>query len=329
MGKIGDLQNLSDFTVQIRSCYSANSIIGTGILVSMDGKIVTCTHVLESAAEVGTPEELNDIAVPVYMQQVPNCDTNSLQAKVIDFLPSTDDDIALLQLVDDKITIEPKNVAVLGKAKSSENKKFQSYGYCGLERYQATRADGVILGHVRKEGKMRFDRIQLRSSQINQGMSGAAVLDIERNLVVGIVSETWHPDKSTKHRDTSWGIDMAILKSDKFNSYGIPVLEAYEIYEGINKIEKRLTCKDIEVRRAQVERLGKMGYPFALSLLVPRLSKLVEPDSFVRSWVAYAIGDIGGRNAKEALINAKASESDAIVKQGIEYGLKKLGHKLN
>ncbi len=40
------LQNLRDFTVQIRD--ANDQIVGTGIAVSTDGKIVTCAHVVEA-----------------------------------------------------------------------------------------------------------------------------------------------------------------------------------------------------------------------------------------------------------------------------------------
>ena len=48
-------------------------------------------------------------------------------------------------------------------------------------------------------------------------MSGAAVLDVERNLVVGIVSETWFPDRSGKDRETAWAVDAGVLALDPFN----------------------------------------------------------------------------------------------------------------
>src|SRR5262245_50571576 len=44
----GRLQNLRDFTVQILHA-TTNKIVGTGIVVSMDGKIVTCAHVVLAA----------------------------------------------------------------------------------------------------------------------------------------------------------------------------------------------------------------------------------------------------------------------------------------
>ena len=70
---------------------------------------------------------------------------------------------------------------------------------------------------------MQADPVQLESSQINAGMSGAAVLDVERNLIVGIVSETWFPDLSTKDRDTAWAVNGRVLTLDPLN---LPVRDA-------------------------------------------------------------------------------------------------------
>jgi hypothetical protein len=53
--------------------------------------------------------------------------------------------------------------------------------------------------------------VQLRSSEINRGMSGSGVLDLERNLVVGVVSETWFADATGKDRDTAWAVDARVL----------------------------------------------------------------------------------------------------------------------
>jgi tetratricopeptide (TPR) repeat protein len=58
---------------------------------------------------------------------------------------------------------------------------------------------------------LQLDPIQLESSQINSGMSGAAVLDLERDRVVGIVAETWFPDETGKDRDTAWAVNVRVL----------------------------------------------------------------------------------------------------------------------
>jgi hypothetical protein len=82
-----------------------------------------------------------------------------------------------------------------------------------LEDYIAGWADGKIQGHVEPppKRKVQEEPVQLESNQINRGMSGSAVLDMKRNLVVGIVSETWFPDKSGKDSDTGWAVDSRVL----------------------------------------------------------------------------------------------------------------------
>jgi hypothetical protein len=58
------LQNLRDFTVQIRHA-KTDAIVGTGIAVSMDGQVVACAHVVEAAMGVH-PRQADGAEVGVY-----------------------------------------------------------------------------------------------------------------------------------------------------------------------------------------------------------------------------------------------------------------------
>jgi hypothetical protein len=60
------LQNLRDFTVQIRNA-ETDAIVGTGIAVSTDGQIVTCAHVVEAAGV--DPCAVNGDEIGVYFPQ--------------------------------------------------------------------------------------------------------------------------------------------------------------------------------------------------------------------------------------------------------------------
>ena len=53
----------------------------------------------------------------------------------------------------------------------------------------------MILGSVPPPAGVDFqvDPIQLESRQIDEGMSGSGILDINRNLVIGIVAERYFP----------------------------------------------------------------------------------------------------------------------------------------
>ncbi|MEP7133506.1 MAG: trypsin-like peptidase domain-containing protein [Chloroflexota bacterium] len=203
-------QNLRDFTVQIRPA-DTETIVGTGMVVSADGKVVTCAHVVKSAGV--EPRVLNGKELSIYFPQALGGEKKNCNAKVIAFFPDFDDDVVLLQLTDGSAPLGPERMPVLGTAEESQGNAFRSYGYRRLEDYIAGWADGKIQGHVDPppKRKVQGEPVQLESNQINRGMSGSAVLDIERNLVVGIISETWFPDKSAKDSDTAWAVDSRVL----------------------------------------------------------------------------------------------------------------------
>ena len=81
--------------------------------------------------------------------------------------------------------------------------------------------------------------VQLLSNQINGGMSGAAVLDKDRNLVVGLVSETWFPDQSTKDRDTAWAVNARVLSFEPLSillrDEPLPLLPALQPRVGVER----------------------------------------------------------------------------------------------
>jgi len=199
-----------------------DAIVGTGIVVSTDGKIVTCAHVVEAAGI--DPRDANGAEVVVYFPQARGGEEKNRKATVIQYFDSFDDDVVLLQL-SGLSPLAPEQIPVLGTADSSENNSFRSYGYRRLDKYVAGWAHGLIQGLVEapEEINVQCEPVQLESSQINSGMSGSAVLDMERNLVVGIVSETWFPDLSTKDRDTAWAVNGKVLS---LKPLGLPVQDA-------------------------------------------------------------------------------------------------------
>jgi tetratricopeptide (TPR) repeat protein len=236
-------QNVRDFTIQILD--SQNMIVGTGFVASDDGKIITCAHVVEAA--IGPNKSQKDSEISIYFPQAKGDDNKLKKAKIISILGKNEDDIALLRLTE-RLPIGV-NVAVLGDAESSFKHEFHSYGYRSLDAYSAGWAYGTILGSVEppKNKKVHFEPIQLESSQINKGMSGAAILDIDEksNLVVGIVSNTWFPDKSTKDRDTAWAANAKVLSIEPFN---IPIRNEPHKYGTVKK-----TIIDIDPNKSHVE----------------------------------------------------------------------------
>ena len=182
------LQNLRDFTVQIRRADS-DAVVGTGIAVSMDGKIVTCAHVVKAAGI--DPRAANGAEIGVYFPQARGGEEKNRRATVNCCFRECDDDMVLLQLIEGASPLAPEQIAILGTADESEGNPFRTYGYSPIGNYPAARGDGVILGSVEPppDRNLRVDPVQLKSRDIAAGMSGAAVLDATRNLVVGLVGE--------------------------------------------------------------------------------------------------------------------------------------------
>jgi tetratricopeptide (TPR) repeat protein len=204
------LQNLRDFTVQIRN--AKDKIVGTGIAVSTDGKVVTCAHVVRAAGV--NPRKANGAEIGVYFPQARGGEEKKRRATVAKFFPDHDDDFVLLQVTGGTSPLAPEQIAVLGDAGLSENHRFRSYGYRPLGTYPAGWADGTIMGCVEcpADRTLQGEPVMLRSQHIAPGMSGSGVLDIKRNLLVGIVSETYFPrSDNPKDRDTAWATNARVL----------------------------------------------------------------------------------------------------------------------
>ncbi|BAB77828.1 alr0304 [Nostoc sp. PCC 7120 = FACHB-418] len=188
-----------------------NVIVGTGFVVSPTGKIVTCCHVVRDAGgQVAEGVEIN-----VYFPKAIKPEQKAHTAKVTACFLDHDDDVVVLQLDTTTLPdgIEP---AIMGMAEGSAGHKFRSFGYRRLQNYQGLPAHGEIVDFAESPETLilHSDPVMLNSQHIDSGMSGSAVLDIERNLVVGVIAETWDSGESEKDRDTSFAVDCRVLTFD-------------------------------------------------------------------------------------------------------------------
>ncbi|GGO66799.1 trypsin-like peptidase domain-containing protein [Nonomuraea cavernae] len=206
------LQDVREFTVQIRDPEGQN-VLGTGVVISRTGLIATCAHVVRAGGV--EPRASREARVRVYFPSSGRrTEPAELRAAwVIACFSDSDDDLVCLQ-VDGPLPLPVERVAVLGAAGDSHWHAFRSYGYRQLGGYFGAWARGIILGEVEAPADRRLllDPVQLESKHIDAGMSGAAVLDVERNLVVGVVAETWLAELAGKDRDTAWAVNAGLLE---------------------------------------------------------------------------------------------------------------------
>jgi tetratricopeptide (TPR) repeat protein len=230
-------QNPYDFTVRVQHLKTGQTM-GTGFVVSADGKIVTCTHVVVEAgvdplnrkriatfwkrwiARLGFGRAA-DIPVSdhvgIYFPQLRQ--NKSRTATVIAAISDKEDDVVLLQLVEGPSPLGPEKVARLGAARDSRGHPFETFGYRRLGEYEGMPGRGKIVGHIDKpeDRQLQYERVMLESQHIESGMSGAAVLDPELNLVVGVIAETSDRVKKPSDRDTSIAVDVLIFRSSPFD----------------------------------------------------------------------------------------------------------------
>ncbi|MDQ3933900.1 MAG: trypsin-like peptidase domain-containing protein [Actinomycetota bacterium] len=275
-------------------CTSDESIIGTGFLVSSDPWLVlTCEHV---AAAAGVTRESPADARLVVRFPEPRPASTRL-ARVVGRLDPKQDDAVLLSLEPPEPPAQPEWVLPLIPADNTDDHRFKAYGFRKLDKYAGGIADGKIQGAipVPEELDLVCDLLQIESDQINRGMSGAPLLDLDTNQLVAMVTETYFPPEgSPKDQSTAWAIDGRILES--FQPAAAPREVARPAMEG-PKVGGPLAP------RRQLSEWALHGAPPPTERFVNRETELAWLDERLRpgeASVAYVTGVAG--QGKTALV---------------------------
>ena len=192
-------------TVQIREP-DTFEVHGTGVLVSPAGLLVTCAHVVR---DCGVDPRAAGGVVSVHIPATPGHQAEDREAQVSWYPVESEDDLVLLELVGGPVP--PERVGKCGPADASDEHRFRSFGFRRRDEYLGLHAKGSIEGHVPSPRHFLVEPVQLESQDLDSGMSGAAVFDVERNLVVGFVFQVWEPGASFKDRDLAFAVDAAVL----------------------------------------------------------------------------------------------------------------------
>ncbi len=185
-------QKIEKFTVAILD--NNNNPVGTGFIVSDSGIIVTAYHVIITVVEERIINNSHIISIKFPYSQIIS------QGKLLVNNSKKEYDIAFI-----KVDYLPQNIPIarFGYSDNSIGNIFVSCGY----RNPQGGAVGRIAPKEMEPTKLQYERLILKSDQIDKGMSGAPVLDIDNDIVIGIVVATWYPDNNiSKDRETAFAM---------------------------------------------------------------------------------------------------------------------------
>jgi HEAT repeat protein len=206
----------------VRILAPGGTTAGTGFVVTAGGLIATCAHVV-SAAGAGPGDVVRVVFYATGKER-------EAQVESAWWRGANTQDVAILCL-DGSL---PKEAAPLdlGAAEESADHAFRAFGYPAIGDIEGLWARGTIRGLVRDARGQKM--LQLASAEIDQGASGGPVFDEMRRRVVGMVTATYYPNRTTKHRDTSFATPTETLRAV------CPVLQLSDLcpYQGLAAFAK-------------------------------------------------------------------------------------------
>jgi hypothetical protein len=209
------LQNLRDCTVQVRHTTSG-ALVGAGVVVALDGQIVTCAQVIDAAGV--RPHERLGATVEIVFPQARPGERRSYRASVVGSLPYTGDALVLLRLDGAAAPLAPEQVAICGPAEHAAGHAFHSYSAGSAASDAPGYAEGKIIGLAPPPPaqRLRAPLLQLRVSGLTPGMLGAAVLDIQHNLVVGLICDLPTSEPDDTDSVIAQAVDLRLLTDGAF-----------------------------------------------------------------------------------------------------------------
>ena len=187
--------------VQILSPDGATA--GTGFVVLREGLIATCSHVVQ-----GVKDQESNRPLPDKVRIRFRATGAEGEALVVHWSPFAQADVAILKLLGDVPPgIEP---LFLGTSAGVAEHKFKTFGFPELGPIDGLAGGGDILEPTQRSG---FPILQLRSTEITNGFSGAPVWDKFRRRVIGMVNLVTTPDKLGRLIQTAFIVPADTLQT--------------------------------------------------------------------------------------------------------------------
>ena len=169
---------------------------GTGFILSEKGIIVTCSHVIQ-------PEKLQvrGYPRPEKVEVIFRANGQKAAARLLPqaWRAAEAEDVAFLQLEGPL----PSEVVALsiGTSEGSAGHAFQTFGFPDQSPEEGIYGEGSLLDQTAILG---IRVLQVKSSEITPGFSGAPVFDTESRRVVGMVTSIAAPDKFGRLAETAF-----------------------------------------------------------------------------------------------------------------------------
>ncbi len=190
--------NSMEFDLQsgiVRILKRGGKTAGTGFVVTKEGHIATCAHVVEAAGS-GPGKEVELIFHSTRERAKANVEVEFWRDSKVE-------DVAILRLKERDSLPDGVDVLPLGSSKGSDdNHPFKTFGFPEETGDDGMGGAGIIIASGTQNG---FPVLQLQNPEVTIGFSGAPVLDGSKRRVVGmVVSVITKPDKHGKLDRTSF-----------------------------------------------------------------------------------------------------------------------------
>lgn len=187
--------NLPECVVRILDV-NTPATVGTGFVLHGDNRILiaTCVHVLRDGNY--RLEEGETVTVQFHVGN------EIRRSKIVKLCSIENEDVAILELEGGL----PHGAKCASLGTSIGVTKARCFGY---PEHGEGRSDPYVLGEVQVHGKRL---LQLRSTEITKGFSGAPLCDESSGLVIGMVAGILTPDKYGRGGVTAYAVPSELIK---------------------------------------------------------------------------------------------------------------------
>ena len=171
----------------VRILDSDGDTAGTGFVVTDDGLIATCAHVVQGAG--AEPGDTVRVAFHATGEE------REAQVEPAWWRDPDAEDVATLRL--DRPLPEGVTSLSLGSSAGVEGHILTTFGFPDAKPVEGMAGKCEVVGRTTERG---FPVLQLRSSEVTPGFSGAPVLDEDLHVVIGMVTSIAAQDQYGKQQ---------------------------------------------------------------------------------------------------------------------------------